>query len=78
MAFTATITAVTRSDLQIDVEVRFDDTVSGFSQPRVFSFAEDATRPIVEAEITRQGTRLKQAIAARNGLLSRVGTSLTI
>lgn len=80
MAFTATITAINRSNGQILVNVAYNDSVSGFNTNSVFNFPDDGTITIQSAttQITTVGTQYKNNLVANNTLQSKVGTVITI
>ena len=78
MAFTATINSINFQDDQWSVGVTFNDSVSGWTANKTYSFPVTETQANAVAQITADGTNYKNNLTALTTLQSKVGTVLTI
>jgi len=80
MAFTATLTEVQTADQTLNIEVLYQDTVSGWEIRRVFNFQDGAAVTIAEivAEVRRVGLLYKNGRTNLATLRASIGTVLTI
>jgi hypothetical protein len=84
MAFSATINSIiptpdsTGINLTYAVQVTFLDDVSGFTSNKLYSFPLNSTQAAAVAQITKDGTALKTALASIGNLSAKVGSVITI
>lgn len=78
MAFTATINSINFQNDRWNVAVTFNDSVSGWTSSKVYSFDSTETQAQATAQITADGTAYKANLTALTALQSKVGTIITI
>lgn len=82
--FTAKIISITPSPdgsgagINWLVDVTFNDSASGYSQDKTYSFPMGTTQASAVQTITADGTALKTALASASTLANKVGSVITI
>jgi len=82
MALKAKLDAVTKGNMQIDLEVTFSDNTIGFSIKRVLVISEERFETITQAEIVdmikAEGNRYVKMFNKYDALIAAVGTVINI